>query len=300
MPPRAATRRIMSEEEQRPQQVSEEEGASDACADCDAESCEGCESFVDPFATIQDDTHVRRVIGVVSGKGGVGKSLVTSILASTMKRRGHEVGVLDTDATGPSIPRMIGVSENMKPGGEETIIPAHNDAGIKIMSVDLALPDATEPVIWRGPVISGIIKQFWCDTHWGDLDFMFIDMPPGTSDVALTVFQHLPVDGIVVVATPQDLVQTIATKAIRMAEEMEIPVVALVENMSYVVCPDCGRTIKVFGESGLADVAEDHGIDTFVQLPFMPELSAASDASTLGESEVSELEPLVRRLEEML
>lgn len=287
----------MPDEERRTQETSAQ---GDACAGCDAESCEGCESFVDPFATIQDDTHVKKLIGVVSGKGGVGKSLVTSLLASTMNRKGHAVGVLDTDATGPSIPRMIGVSENLKPGEGETIVPAHNDAGIKIMSVDLVLPDATEPVIWRGPVISGIIKQFWCDTHWGDLDYLFIDMPPGTSDVALTVFQHLPVDGIVVAATPQDLVQTIATKAIRMADEMEIPVVALVENMSYVVCPDCGREIKVFGDSKLADVAKSFDIDTFVRLPFMPELAAASDASTLGQTELPELGPLVDMLEEML
>jgi len=271
------------------------------CDGCEAESCEDCPSALEnPFAKMQDDTHIRKVIGVVSGKGGVGKSMVTSLLASKMNREGYKVGVLDTDATGPSIPRMIGVAENLKPGSEETIIPAHNDAGVKIMSVDLILPDATEPVIWRGPVISGVIRQFWCDTHWGDIDIMFIDMPPGTSDVALTVFQNLPVDGIVVVASPQDLVETIATKAIKMADEMDIPVVGLVENMSYITCPDCGAEIKVFGESKLEQIAETYGIGTFVRMPIDPKLSVAADNSGLGQVEVEAIAPLIDTFEGML
>lgn len=282
--------------------MSEEQRGCDDSS-CDAESCENCEHAMEnPFAKMQDDTHIKKVIGVVSGKGGVGKSLVTSLLASKANRDGYKVGVLDTDATGPSIPRMIGISENLKPAHEppETIIPAHNDAGIKIMSVDLILPDATEPVIWRGPVISGVIRQFWCDTHWGDIDFMFIDMPPGTSDVALTVFQNLPVDGIIIVASPQDLVETIATKAIKMADEMDIPVVGLVENMSYITCPDCGSKIQVFGESKLGDIAEQYGIDTFVQLPIDPALSKAADSSQLGQVEVDGINPLMDMLEETL
>ncbi|MDO4851651.1 MAG: P-loop NTPase [Actinomycetota bacterium] len=280
--------------------MTEQQAASEGFSE--EELAEIQQSFENPFAKMQDDTHMKKVIGVVSGKGGVGKSFVTSYLATQLNKQGFKVGVLDTDATGPSIPRMIGVEENMRAAKEppETFIPAHNAAGIKLMSVDLILAEATEPVIWRGPVVSGVIRQFWCDTHWGDIDVMLIDMPPGTGDVALTVFQNLGVDGLVIVASPQDLVETIATKAIRMAAEMEVPVIALVENMSYAVCPDCGAKIKVFGESKLADIAEQYGIGTYVSMPIDTAFAKAADQSRVAELEIDDLVPLVDVLKEGL
>ena len=223
----------------------------------------------------------KRVIAVLSGKGGVGKSLVTSSIAIELSRRGHKVGVLDADITGPSIPRIFGMSGRRASGLGKLILPEISDGGVKVMSSNLLLESETAPVLWRGPVIAGAIRQFWSDTAWGPLDYLLVDMPPGTGDVALTVFQSLPVDGIVVVTSPQDLVSMIVAKAVNMASMMNVPVIGLVENMSYAICPDCGRHIEVFGPSRLQTVAAEYGLAVLDQLPFAPELAAACDAGTL-------------------
>ena len=223
----------------------------------------------------------KRVIAVLSGKGGVGKSLVTSALAIELSRRGHTVGVLDADITGPSIPRIFGMSGRRASGLGKLILPEISDGGVKVMSSNLLLDDETSPVLWRGPVIAGGIRQFWSDTSWGPLDYMLVDMPPGTGDVALTVFQSLPVDGIVVVTSPQDLVSMIVAKAVNMASMMDVPVLGIVENMSYVLCPDCGRKIEVFGPSRLDEVAAAYGLAVLGRLPLDPALAAACDAGTL-------------------
>ncbi len=219
---------------------------------------------------------VKKVIGVVSGKGGVGKSLVTSLLASAMQARGNACAVLDADITGPSIPKSFGIKERAK-ADETGLLPEVSKTGIKIMSVNLLLENEDSPVVWRGPVISGVIQQFWKDVAWGDVDYMFVDMPPGTGDVSLTVFQNLPVDGIIIVTTPQDLVTMIVKKAYNMAKLMNIPVLGLVENMSYTVCPDCGKKINVFGESKIEEVAEELGVPVLARLPIDPNNAALVD-----------------------
>lgn len=221
-------------------------------------------------------SRVKKVIGVVSGKGGVGKSLVTGLLATLTARNGHSVAVLDADITGPSIPKMFGVTEKAM-GCDEGIFPAVTKTGIRLMSVNLLLENDTDPVIWRGSLIAGTVKQFWSDVIWGDVDFMFVDMPPGTGDVPLTVFQSLPVDGIIIVASPQELVGMIVEKAVNMAKMMNIPVLGLVENMSYIKCPDCDRKIYPFGEGKTLAVAQAHAIPLLAQLPIEPTLAKACD-----------------------
>ncbi len=221
-------------------------------------------------------SNVKKVIGVVSGKGGVGKSLVTSLLACAMQTRGNACAVLDADITGPSIPKSFGIHERAK-ADETGLLPEESKTGIKIMSVNLLLENEDSPVVWRGPVISGVIQQFWKDVAWGDVDYMFVDMPPGTGDVSLTVFQNLPVDGIVIVTTPQDLVTMIVKKAYNMAKMMNIPIIGLVENMSYTVCPDCGKKISLFGESKLDAVAEELGVPVLARLPIDPKTAALVD-----------------------
>ncbi len=221
-------------------------------------------------------SRVKKVIGVVSGKGGVGKSLVTGLLATLTARNGHSVAVLDADITGPSIPKMFGVTEKAM-GYDEGIFPAVTKTGIRLMSVNLLLENDTDPVIWRGSLIAGTVKQFWSDVIWGDVDFMFVDMPPGTGDVPLTVFQSLPVDGIIIVASPQELVGMIVEKAVNMAKMMNIPVLGLVENMSYIKCPDCDRKIYPFGEGKTLEVAKAHSIPLLAQLPIEPTLAKACD-----------------------
>ena len=223
----------------------------------------------------------QRVVAVLSGKGGVGKSLVTSALAIELSRRGHTVGVLDADITGPSIPRIFGMGGRRASGLGKLILPEISEGGVKVMSSNLLLDSETSPVLWRGPVIAGAIRQFWSDTSWGPLDYMLVDMPPGTGDVALTVFQSLPVDGIVVVTSPQDLVSMIVAKAVNMASMMNVPIIGLVENMGYAICPDCGRRIEVFGPSRIETVAAEHGLSVLDRLPFDPALAAACDAGTL-------------------
>ncbi len=223
---------------------------------------------------------VKKVIAVISGKGGVGKSLVTSLLAVNMQRKGYHAAILDADITGPSIPQSFGVHGQAK-GNEMGVMAEKTKTGISLMSINLLLENESDPVVWRGPVISGTVKQFWSDVVWGDVDYMFVDMPPGTGDVPLTVFQSLPIAGIVVVASPQELVGMIVEKAVNMAKLMNIPVLALVENMSYFLCPDCGKPHAIFGESHAEETAARYGIDLAAKLPINPKLAAACDAGLI-------------------
>lgn len=239
---------------------------------------------------------VRKVIGVVSGKGGVGKSLVAAQLAVLLRRKGYEVGILDADITGPSVPKMFGISDKAM-GDGETILPARTHNDIKLMSVNLLLEEEDMPVIWRGPVISGVVTQFWEDVAWGKLDAMVIDMPPGTGDVPLTVFQSIPVDGIVVVTTPQDLVGMIVRKAVNMANMMNIPVLGIVENMSYALCPDCGKQIHVFGESHVAEEAAKLGLPVLARLPIDPQTAHLCDAGEIERVDGAALQEAVDVLE---
>ncbi len=225
-------------------------------------------------------SQIKKVIGIVSGKGGVGKSMVSSLLAVNMNRKGYRTAILDADITGPSIPKAFGVNGRAM-ASEEGIFPAETSTGINVMSVNLMLENDTDPVVWRGPVIAGVVKQFWTDVIWGDVDFMFVDMPPGTGDVPLTVFQSIPVDGIVVVTSPQELVSMIVGKAVKMAGLMNIPILGLVENMSYAECPDCGKKINVFGQSKLDEVAKQYELDILGRMPINPKLAAACDKGAI-------------------
>lgn len=225
-------------------------------------------------------SRIKKVIGVVSGKGGVGKSLVTSLLAVMAQREGYRTAVLDADITGPSIPKAFGLHGKAE-GSELGLYPVKTKTDISVMSLNLLTKHETDPVVWRGPLIAGTVKQFWTDVIWGDVDYMFIDMPPGTGDVPLTVFQSIPVDGLVIVASPQELVGMIVEKAVNMAGMMNIPVLALVENMSYAVCPKCGECLQVFGESHIDAIAEKHGVKTVARIPIDPKLAAACDAGMI-------------------
>ena len=225
-------------------------------------------------------SHIKRVIGVVSGKGGVGKSLVTSMLSVIMQRRGYQSAVLDADVTGPSIPKVFGLKEKAT-GDQNGIYPVKTRTGIEVMSVNLLLEDDTVPVIWRGPIIAGTVKQFWTDVVWNDMDYMFVDMPPGTGDVPLTVFQSLPLDSIIVVTSPQELVSMIVAKAVKMAQAMNIPILGIVENMSYAVCPDCGKKISIFGESHVEEEAAKYGLKVLGRLPIDPQLARVCDQGVM-------------------
>ena len=238
---------------------------------------------------------IKHVIGVVSGKGGVGKSMVTSTLATLMQRAGYKVGILDADITGPSIPKAFGIEAGVE-GNDDGMFPPVTETGIKIMSVNLLLPDATHPVVWRGPVIAGTVKQFWSGTVWGDLDYLFVDCPPGTGDVPLTVFQSLPLDGIVIVSSPQELVSMIVEKAANMAKMMQVDVVGLVENMSFVKCPDCGKEIKIFGESHIEEIATKYGYPLLAKMPIDPTLASLVDAGQIEKMDVSYLDGAVEVL----
>ncbi|MCI5614580.1 MAG: Mrp/NBP35 family ATP-binding protein [Agathobacter sp.] len=248
---------------------------------CNRESCEGCPSNSankQSFLVEQNAySNIKHVIGVVSGKGGVGKSFVTTSLAVQMAKAGYKVGVLDADITGPSIPKMFGLHEQIV-GDDRGMIPAETKEGIKVMSINLLMDDEEAPVIWRGPVIAGVVKQFWNETVWGEIDYLFVDMPPGTGDVPLTVFQSLPVNGIVIVTSPQELVQMIVKKAVNMADMMDIPVLGVVENYSYLQCPDCHKEIKLFGESHIEEVAAAMGTQVLGKLPLNPEFAQLVDA----------------------
>ncbi len=247
-------------------------GCNHDCASC-SQSCGGEQDLHEP---LNNQSTVKHVIGVVSGKGGVGKSMVTAQLAVALSRAGKKVAILDADITGPSIPKSFGIHEKAM-GSEMGIFPAVTETGIELMSINLLLKEETDPVVWRSPMIVGTVKQFWSDVIWGDVDYMLVDMPPGTGDIPLTVFQSLPLDGIIVVASPQELVSMIVEKAVKMAEMMKIPVLGLVENMSYFVCPDCGKRHSVFGDSKIDETAARYGTQVIAKLPIDPELAAAAD-----------------------
>ena len=231
-------------------------------------------SFLEP---LNPQSTVKKVIGVVSGKGGVGKSLVTSLMACKMRARNNRVGILDADITGPSIPKAFGVHEMVRVTADELMVPCESQTGIQMLSANLILENETDPVIWRGPIVAGVIKQFWKEALWKDIDYMFVDMPPGTGDVPLTVFQSIPLDGIIIVTSPQDLVSMIVAKAVNMAKKMNVPIIGLVENMSYLVCPDCGKKISVFGESRIEEVAREYQIPVLAQLPIDPKIADSVD-----------------------
>ena len=252
---------------------------------CNKSSCEGCASKKNPQsmqAAMNAMSNVKHVIGIVSGKGGVGKSFVTASLANRMAQKGYKVGILDADITGPSIPKMYGVKGPAQ-AVDAGIYPIEAKNGIKVMSVNLLLPREDEPVIWRGPILANMVKQFWTDVVWGELDYLFVDMPPGTGDVPLTVFQSLPIDGIVIVSSPQDLVQMIVKKAYNMAEMMKIPVVGLVENYSFVKCPDCEKPIYVFGESKADEIGAELNIPVMAKMPLDPNFASMVDAGKFAE-----------------
>jgi len=244
-------------------------------------------------------THVKKIIGVVSGKGGVGKSIVTSMLAVLLRRRGYKTAILDADITGPSIPQAFGLHTHAE-GSDQGIFPVMTKTGVEVMSMNLLLENETDPVVWRGPIIAGSVKQFWTDVIWGNVDVMFIDMPPGTGDVPLTVFQSIPVDGIVVVTSPQQLVSMIVEKAVHMAGMMKIPVLALVQNMSFVECPGCSEVIRPFGESDIKALAKKHSIPTTAELPIQKALATACDAGLIELFEGEWLNSLADQLETML
>ncbi|MBR4100998.1 MAG: Mrp/NBP35 family ATP-binding protein [Oscillospiraceae bacterium] len=258
----------------------------------DCSTCaSSCSSRKEPQSLLEKPNElskIGKVIGIVSGKGGVGKSLVSSMLAVGVQRAGKHAGILDADITGPSIPKAFGIKERVA-ATEMGMIPVKTKMGIDIMSVNLMLESDTDPVVWRGPVIAGVVKQFWTDVIWNDVDCLFVDMPPGTGDVPLTVFQSIPVDGIIIVTSPQELVSMIVQKAVKMANMMNIPILGIVENMSYAVCPDCGKKIYVYGESHTAEVAKEYGIPLLAQIPFNPELAKQVDLGVIELHECDEL-----------
>ena len=272
-------------------------GCSSDCSSC--ASAGNCSSQPQSFL---EETHsfnnIKKVIAVVSGKGGVGKSMVTSLMSVNMTRAGYNPAILDADITGPSIPKAFGLTEKAT-ANDMGILPIMTKTGIGTMSVNSLLENDTDPVVWRGPVIAGTVKQFWTDVLWGDVDYLFVDMPPGTGDVPLTVFQSLPVDGIIVVTSPQELVSMIVGKAVKMADMMNVPVLGLVENMSYFECPDCGKKINVFGESKLEEVAEQYGVDILGRLPINPKLAAACDRGMIELYEGDWLDEAAKKLENL-
>ena len=267
------------------------------CSSC-SEKCEKRDFHVN----LHPKSSVKKVIGIVSGKGGVGKSLVTSLLASKINKAGFKSAILDADITGPSIPESFGVGQMRATAvdGEEALNPVITDSGIQLMSMNFLLQNETDPVIWRGPVIAGAVKQFWSDVIWQDVDFMFVDMPPGTGDVPLTVFQSLPIDGIIVVSSPQQLVRVIVEKAVNMANMMNIPILGLVENMSYVKCPDCNKEITVFGKSNIDAIAKDFNIPVLARIPMEESTSRAVDAGDIESVECPYLDVAVETVKKLL
>lgn len=257
------------------------ENCSHNCSTC-GENCSSRKteksSFLEP---LNPASSVKKVIGVVSGKGGVGKSLVTAMMAVKMNSKGCKTAILDADITGPSIPKAFGIEGGVSMSPEGLMLPSTSSTGIEIMSANLLLDHDTDPVIWRGPVIAGAVKQFWQEALWKDIDYMFVDMPPGTGDVPLTVFQSLPIDGIIIVTSPQELVSMIVAKAVKMAQKMEIPILGLVENMSYLECPDCGKHISVFGESHIEEIAAEYELPVLARIPITPEIAEHVDRGTI-------------------
>ena len=265
---------------------------SECSHDCSSCGQKDCGSREIPKEQLNEFSRVKKVIGIVSGKGGVGKSLVTSMMASATNKRGFNTAVLDADITGPSIPRMFGIKEHALGDGKNHIFPCRSSNGVDIMSINLLLESDTDPVVWRGPVIAGVVKQFWTEVVWKDIDYMYVDMPPGTGDVPLTVFQSIPVDGIVVVTSPQDLVSLIVTKAVRMAEMMHKPILGVVENYSYFQCPNCGEKHYIFGKSNLEQVAKDLDVKVLAQIPMDPAMATAMDQGAVESLEKNYLEPV--------
>ena len=264
---------------------------------------QNCSSRTEPQSLLEKPhelSSIKKVIGVVSGKGGVGKSLVTTLLAVTMQRRGFKSAILDADITGPSIPESFGVGLNRSEGDGQSLNPVVTNSGIQLMSMNFLLENENDPVIWRGPVIAGAVKQFWTDVNWKDVDFMFIDMPPGTGDVPLTVFQSLPVDGIIIVSSPQQLVRVIVEKAVKMANMMNIPILGLVENMSYVKCPDCGKPITVFGKSNIEKIAESFNLEVLARIPMEESTSQAIDAGDVESIKNDYLDKAAEKIEALL
>lgn len=275
------------------------ENCNQDCSSC-GETCSdrkmGPEDFLEKPHEL---SNIKRKIGIVSGKGGVGKSLVTSMMATIMNRRGYSTAILDADITGPSIPKVFGINKEKALANDQGLLPVMTGKGISVMSVNLLLESETDPVVWRGPVIAGAVKQFWTEVIWGDIDYMFIDMPPGTGDVPLTVFQSIPVDGIIIVTSPQDLVSMIVEKAVKMAKMMNIPILGIVENMSYLECPECSTRISVFGESKVEEIAKQQSIGVFSKLPINPELAKLVDAGNLESFEGNWLDNMADMLEKI-
>ena len=265
----------------------------------DCSSCSSACASKEPESLLEalhEKSSVNKVIGVVSGKGGVGKSLVTSMLAVEMNRKGYTTAILDADITGPSIPKAFGITE--KADGDDTgLLPVTTESGIQMMSTNLLLANETDPVVWRGPVIAGAVKQFWTDVIWNDVDYMFVDMPPGTGDVPLTVFQSIPVNGIIIVTSPQELVSMVVEKAVKMAKLMNIPILGIVENYSYMACPDCGKKISVFGESHVDKIAEEYGLKVLAKLPIDPSFAKCCDEGKIEEFKGDYLKDAVTEIE---
>lgn len=266
-------------------------------------NCSGCNkdcSDRDMHEKLREGSKVKKVIGIVSGKGGVGKSLVTSLLSCKVQKDGFRTAILDADITGPSIPESFGVGQQRATGNGESLNPVVTEKGIQLMSMNFLLENENDPVIWRGPIIAGAVKQFWTDVVWDDVDFMFVDMPPGTGDVPLTVFQSLPIDGIIVVSSPQQLVRVIVEKAVKMANMMNIPILGLVENMSYVKCPDCQKEIYVFGKSNIEQIAQNFNIPVLARIPMEQTTSAAVDAGDIESLDIEYLDEAAKKIESLL
>ena len=267
-------------------------GCSQDCSSCKESCASRTATKADFLKPMNKYSNIKKVIGIVSGKGGVGKSLVSCLLASKCAKAGLKVGILDADITGPSVPKSFGVTSRAMQD-DECLLPTVSDDGIKMMSINLLLEDVNSPVVWRGPVISGVIEQFWSDVRWGELDYLFVDMPPGTGDVALTVFQSLPVDGIIIVSTPQDLVKMIVNKAYNMAKMMDVPVLGLIENMSYYICEDCGKKINIFGKSQIEETASELNVPVLAKLPINPEINKLVDEGRIYDAECDELDEFI-------
>ena len=273
------------------------ENCNQNCGEC-SEECADRNVKEDFTAKLNELSQVKKVIGIVSGKGGVGKSLVTGLLAVMMNRKGFQSAILDADITGPSIPKMFGIRAKAS-GSEIGIFPVKSKTGVSIMSINLLLENDTDPVVWRGPILAGTVKQFWSDVIWGDVDYMFIDMPPGTGDVPLTVFQSIAIDALIIVTSPQEMVSMIVSKAVNMAKMMNIPILGLVENMSYAECPDCGKKIHVFGESHIEETAKKHGLKVLASLPIDPKLAAACDKGMIELFDGDWLDATAQKIEEI-
>ena len=268
------------------------------CESCKA-NCASREKANPLLAPMNEKSNIKHVIGVVSGKGGVGKSMVTSLLAAALRKTGKSVAILDADITGPSIPKAFGLTKKADALDENMILPVESNDGIKIMSLNLINADDTDPVIWRGPILASVVKQFWSEVAWGDVDYMLVDMPPGTGDVPLTVFQSLPIEGIVVVTSPQKLVGMIVEKAVKMANMMNVPILGLVENFSYLECPDCGKRINVFGESTVEDLAKENDIDVFAKIPIDPKVADSADSGKIADIKGDWLKEIVEKISEI-